>query len=90
MRAEPNWESKWTEILFVNRDLCILLLLDKLEIFVRADGQRGVRAKTSFGPGQFVLEFEANLLSEDESREAEEYQQQGKPVNTLEVCTFYL
>ena len=59
---------------------------DKLEVFVRKDGERGVRAKTAFRPGQFVCELEANLLSKDQFAEAEkEYEKEQVPVYALEV-----
>ena len=46
MRAEPNWESMSSVIWCANRDLYILFFSGKLEIFIRDDSQRGVRAKT--------------------------------------------
>ena len=33
-----------------------------VEVFMRGDGQRGVRAKQAFKAGEFVMEFEKNLL----------------------------
>ena len=55
-------------------------------MFVRDDGERGVRACRDFAVGEFVLEFEANLLSEAENHHAEKvYQHEGLPVYTLEV-----
>ena len=59
---------------------------DKLEVFIRPDGERGVRALQQFKSGSFVCEFEANLLSKAECEEAEkEYVEEGKPVYILEV-----
>lgn len=34
-----------------------------VEVFIRGDGQRGVRAKRAFKAGEFVMEFEGNLFS---------------------------
>lgn len=34
-----------------------------VEVFMGRDGQRGVRAKRAFKAGEFVMEFEGNLLS---------------------------
>ena len=60
--------------------------LDKLEVFIRDDGERGVRAVAPFRSGQFVCEFEANLLNEEEFKEAEtEHKKEGRTVYTLEV-----
>ena len=63
--------------------------VEKLEVFVREDGERGVRALTAFRDGEFVCEFEANLLSKAQCEKAEkEYEADGKPVYILEVCCF--
>ncbi|CAI8053088.1 hypothetical protein GBAR_LOCUS29037 [Geodia barretti] len=62
---------------------------EKLEVFVREDGERGVRALTAFRDGEFLCEFEANLLSKAQCEKAEkEYEADGKPVYILEVCCF--
>ena len=35
-------------------------------MFVRVDGERGVRIKTTFRPGQFICKFEENLLMREQ------------------------
>ena len=54
----------------------------KFEIFVRSDNERGVRSKAVFTPGEFVMEYEANLLGEQQQKLAEsEYEEEGeKPI----------
>ena len=60
--------------------------VDKLEVFIRKDGERGVRALRDFKKGQFVCEFEANLLTKEESARAEEeYARDGNAVYILQV-----
>ena len=60
--------------------------VEKLEVFIREDGERGVRALTEFTEGQFVCEFEANLLTKEECEKAEqEYERDGKAVYILQV-----
>ena len=60
--------------------------LDTIEVFVRDDGERGVRALKEIRIGQFVCEYEANLLSKEECEKAEqEYESEGKAVYILEV-----
>ena len=52
-------------------------------MYVREDGERGVRLIKS---GQFVCEFEGNLLTKGECEVAEkEYEKEGKAVYILEV-----
>ena len=59
---------------------------EKVKVFVREDGERGVKAQTSFRPGQFVCEFEANHLTPEEFMIAEkEYTREHKTVYALEV-----
>ena len=61
-------------------------LTDKLEIFLRPDKERGVKAKVPFRPGEFICEFEANLLTKEECLAAEEeYERDGIAVYILEV-----
>lgn len=65
----------------------LLLTTDKLEMFFRDDGQRGVKTTQAIPNGSFVCEFEGNLLSRHECEEAErEYEKEGKAVYILEVC----
>ena len=54
----------------------------KFEIFVHSDNERGVRSKAVFTPGEFVMEYEANLLDEQQQKLAEsEYEEEGeKPI----------
>ena len=50
------------------------------------DEERGVRAKREFKSCEFVLEFEGNLLMNEEYRVAErKYEAQDLPVYMLEV-----
>ena len=58
-----------------------------VEVFVREDGERGVRATRDIKEGEFVLEFEATLLSEAEHKHAREiYHLEGlQTCITLEV-----
>ena len=61
---------------------------DKLEIFVRDDGERGVHALVEIANGKFVCEFEVNLLTKEEYEMAEqEYDRVEKPLYILEICT---
>lgn len=61
-----------------------------MEVFLRGDGERGVRARRRFNQGEFVLEFEGNLLTREEYPRAEiEYNKENVPVNTLEVNSLY-
>ena len=54
------------------------------------DGERGVRALESIKSGQFVCEFEGNLLTKGECEEAEkEYKRAGKAVYILEGACPY-
>ena len=53
---------------------------------MRDDGQRGVVSTEDIKLGQFVGEFEANLLTKAESDLAErEYESEKLPVYTLKV-----
>lgn len=64
---------------------------DKLEVFVRPDGERGVRTLEAVKNGSFLCEFEGNLLTKEECEEAErEYSSEGKPVYILEVSNRYI
>ena len=72
-------------LLSTNNAFCVS---GKLEVFVREDGERGVRALVPFRAGQFVCEFEANLLTKDEYKVAEQkYIEEDRPIYTLEVST---
>jgi len=52
------------------------------EVFIRMDEPRGVRAKRAFKVGEFVMEFEGNLLSKEENEVAEkEYEEDGQVQN---------
>ena len=64
-------------------------LTGKLDVIVREDNERGVIAKKAFKAGEFVCEFEANLLTEEEMKLAEEYERDGIPVYSLEVRQTY-
>ena len=62
-----------------------------MEVFLREDGERGVRAKRQFNSGEFVVEFEGNLLSREDYRRAEiEYAKENLPLYTLEVSSEYI
>lgn len=62
---------------------------DKLEVFLREDGERGVRVVVPFKEGEYVCEYEANLLSKEDFEAAEvEYEEMDLPVYTLEVEPF--
>ena len=57
-----------------------------VEVFMMENGERGVKATRDISAGEFVCEFEANLLSETENRHAEEeYEKEGLVVYNLEV-----
>lgn len=73
-------------LLFSKLHLHSLQHADKLEVFLREDGERGVKALENFRSGSFMLEFEGNLLTQQECEAAEqEYEREGKPVYILEV-----
>ena len=56
------------------------------DIVIEWDINRKRATKTAFRPGQFVCEFEANLLTREQFQEAEkEYQRDNLPIYTLEV-----
>lgn len=60
--------------------------IEWVEIFQRGDGERGVKARRKFSAGEFVLEFEGNLLTKGEYQLAEiEYCAEQLPIYTLEV-----
>ena len=62
-----------------------------VEVFLRGEGERGVRAKRRINAGEFVLEFEGNLLTREEYQTAEmEYAKENIPVYTLEVSSQYI
>ena len=51
---------------------------DRCEVFVRSDGERGVRAKRQLMQNEFVCEYEANILSGEEAERRErQYQEDG-------------
>ena len=53
---------------------------------MREDGERGVKSLKLIKSGQFVCEFEGNLLTKGECEVAEkEYEKEGKAVYILEV-----
>ena len=57
-------------------------------MFLRPNGERGVRALQQIKTGSFVCEFEGNL---PECEEAErEYAREGKLVYILEVPNLYI
>ncbi len=58
---------------------------DNLEIFVREDGERGVRTKVGFAPGQFVAEYEANYLATKEEVLAAEAEYAASTLYVIEV-----
>ena len=58
-----------------------------MEVFLRRDGERGVRACRSFEEREFVMEFEGNPLNEEENTiiaEAEN-EKEGHCVYTLNL-----
>ena len=87
--SPPMWHGKQHKQYVTMRDLKVTSThSEKLEIFIRDDGQRGVRALVEIKNGEFVCEFEANLLSKEDCEKAEqEYEREKKPVYILEVCT---
>ena len=61
---------------------------DDIEVFMRGDGQKGVRAKRDFKNGEFVMEFEGNLLTEENKVAEREYAGEDRTVYNVEVNIF--
>ena len=59
---------------------------DKLEVFIRDDGERGVKTLCEFRDGQFVCEFEANLLTKKSASRQRKNIPRKASVYILEVC----
>ena len=62
-------------------------LAEKLEVFTKDDKiQRGVRTKVAIPKNQFVAEYEANVLTEDEARAQEErYSKEGEDLYIMQA-----
>ena len=60
---------------------------EKLEVFTKDDKvQRGVRTKVAIPQNQFVAEYEANVLTEDEARAQEErYLKEGEDLYIIQA-----
>lgn len=56
-----------------------------MEIFVRPDGERGVRAAVPLEAGQFVCEYESNFLATKKEVEAAEAEYDVSTLYVIEV-----
>lgn len=69
-KGESIWILLCTCLVLIHVDpflpTTILSLSGKLEVFMREDGERGIRALVPFRAGQFVCEFAANLLTSNQ------------------------
>ena len=86
MRSEPAWHGIYICIIATNMLTINVYSTDSLEVIIRDDSERGVIAKKAYRAGEFICEFEANLLTKQEMELAEdEYNREGIPVYALEV-----
>lgn len=59
---------------------------ERIEVFQRDDGERGVRSKRLIHENEFICEYESNVLTPSEAKQLEVvYRQNGDPIYMLQV-----
>lgn len=61
-------------------------ITERIEVFEREDGERGVRSKRPIHTNEFICEYEGNLLTESEAKQLEKkYMEEDDPIYMLQV-----